>query len=261
MTDETKKENFEGHGNNWAVFDKSGEEGFIELAKEVIDDEKALVKTHGDFFCTIGLEPPIRVLALMRKDDESKKNLLDSMFPFFQIGNPTEVKVEEIKEWSTKGEAVIEGSVSGISMSFFDALYFLNKDKYKIGNTYVFNLAGLAHSFMKRTDNLEITPDKGPMKGEKINSSRMTAYFPSKDYGGEFSFAHPFTSFDGEVQVFGQKLYRYQFYVLAGMDDQAPLSFPLFVSEKILKGYKPELNDPITGTGWLQGYLADTLRD
>jgi hypothetical protein len=39
------------------------------------------------------------------------------------------------------------------------------------------------------------------------------------------------------------------------------LSFPLFVSEKVLKGYKPELNDPVTGTGWLQGYLADTLRE
>jgi len=146
-------------------------------------------------------------------------------------------------------------------MSFFDAFYFLNRDKYKIGNTYPFNLAALAHSFMKRTDSLEIKPDKGPMKGKTIHSGRMTAYFPSNDYGGEFSFTHPFTSFDGEVQAFGQKLYRYQFYTLAGMDDQAPLSFPLFVSEKVLKGYKPELNDPITGTGWLQGYLADTLRD
>ncbi len=76
MTGETKKENFEGHGNNWTVFGKSGDEGFIELAKEVIDDEKALVKTHGNFFCTIGFEPPIRVLALMRKDDESGKKVL-----------------------------------------------------------------------------------------------------------------------------------------------------------------------------------------
>lgn len=261
MTDETKKEKFEGHGNNWAAFGEYGEPEFIALAKKVVEDEKALVKTQGDFFCMIGFEPPIRALALMRKDDESKKNLLDSMFPFFQIGNPVDVKVEEIKEWSTKCEAVIEGSVGGISISFFDPFYFLNKDKYKIGNTYSFNLAGLAHSFMKRTDNLEIKPNEGPMKGETINSGRMTAYFPSNDYGGEFSFAHPFTSFDGEVQAFGEKLYRYQFYVLAGMDDQAPLSFPLFVSEKSLKGYKPELNDPVTGTGWLQGYLADTLRD
>lgn len=261
MTNETKKENFEGHGNNWATFGKYGEPEFIALAKKVVDDEKALVKTQGDFFCMIGYESPIRALALMRKDEESKKNTIDSMFPFFQIGNPVDVKISEIKEWSTKGEAVIEGSVSGISMSFFDAFYFLNKDKYKIGNTYPFNLAALAHSFMKRTDDLEIKPNEGPMKGETINSGRMTAYFPSNDYGGEFSFAHPFTSFDGEVHAFDQKLHRYQFYVLAGMDDQAPLSFPLFVSEKVLKGYKPELNDPITGTGWLQGYLADTLRD
>ena len=260
MSEETKKENFEGHGNNWAVFGKQGEHGFVAFAKKVLDDEKALIKTQGDFFCVIGYEPPIRAFVLLRKDDESKKNL-DSMFPFFQIGNPVDVKISEIKEWSTKGEAVIEGSVSGISISFFDAFYFLNKDRYKIGNTYPFNLAALAHSFVKRTDDLKIKPDKGPMKGETINSGRMTAYFPSSDYGGEFSFAHPFTSFDGEVQAFGQKLHRYQFYVSAGIDDQAPLSFPLFVSEKVLKEYKPELNDPITGSGWLQGYLADSLRD
>ena len=258
---EENKPNYEGHGNNWHSIADYSEQELIGIAKAVCEDKDATIKKAGDFIGMISLEPPIRGMALLRKDPEGGKNLLDSMYPLFQIGNPVDVKISEIKEWSTKGEAVIEGSVSGISISFFDAFYFLNKDKYKIGNTYSFNLAALAHSFMKRTDDLEIKPNEGPMKGETINSGRMTAYFPSNDYGGEFSFAHPFTSFDGEVRAFGQKLYRYQFYVLAGMDDQAPLSFPLFISEKALKDYKPQLNDPITGTGWLQGYLADTLRD
>lgn len=261
MTDETKKEKYEGHGNNWGAFGQFGEPEFISMGKKIIEDSKAIVKTQGELFGMIGYESPIRALALIRKGVDGGNNLLDSMYPFLQIGNPIEIKISAIHEWSNKGEAVIEGSVAGPAVSFFDALYFLNKDKYKIGHTYLFNLAGLAHSFMKRTENLEFVPDKGPMKGEKVDSSRMTAYFPNHDYDGEFTFSHPFTSFDGKIEAFGATLYRYQFYIMSATENGAALSFPLFVSEKVLKGYKPELNDSVTGSGWLQGYLADSLRD
>lgn len=258
MTGENK-ENFEGHGNNWAaVVDDFGEQKMVEISKPIIESKESIIKMKDDFFGMIGYEPPLRVLALIKKGAESSQ--LYSLYPFFQINNPVEVEISEIREWSTGGEGVIEGSVAGgVGVSFFDTLYFLNKDKYQVGNTYTFNLTGLAHGFSKRTDT-EMQVNKGPLKGRDVDSSRMTGFMPVREYGGEFTFYSPFESFSGSIEALGSKFYQYPF-ALTGLENGETFRFPLFVREQTLKGYEPELNDPLYGTGWLQGYLSGSLSE
>jgi len=255
MNEENKK--YESHGNNWSAFtDNFDTAKIIELAKTVVEDKKSIFKKNGDFLGTIGFESPLRVLALSLIEKENAK--LYSLYPFFQVSNPVNVEISKIHEWSNKGEAVIEGSIGGVAVNFFDTLYFLNKEKYKIGGTYQFNISGLAHSFTKRTKDLQFVADSGPIKGEKFDTTRVTSYIPNHVFGGEFSYYSPFESFSGIVESLGSKFYHYPFY-LRNIEDGIAFSFPLFVREQILGDYKPEINDPIAGTGWLQGYLIGSL--
>ncbi len=261
MSEENKQSEYEGHGNNWHAIADFDEGGLVQIAKKVCEDPKATIKNTQDFVGMISLEPPIRAIALLRIDHESKRNILDSLYPFFQVHNPVDVEISEICEWGNKVEAVIKGNINGMSVSFFDAFYFVNKKEYKIGNTYQFNLIGLAHSFMKRDEDLEFIHEKGPLKGEPVTTRWMTAYMDSEQYGGEFTFAHPFTSFLGSVDAFGSKFHVFPFEMASYAEGGPALSFPIYVREQTMKGYKPDLNDSVTGSGWLEGYLTDTFHD
>lgn len=261
MPDENKQLEYEGHGNNWHAIVDFDEGGSVGIAKTVCEDPDAIIKHAEDFVGMISLEAPIRAIALLRIDHEKKRTVLDSLYPFFQVHNPVDVEISEIREWGNKAEAVIKGHINGMPVSFFDAFYFVNKKEYKIGNTYQFNLIGLAHSFMKRDENLEFTNDKGPLKGEPVTTRWMTAYMDSEQYGGEFTFVSPFTSFIGSVEAFGSKFQVLPFGMASFTDGGPALSFPIYIRGQIMKGYKPNLNDSVTGSGWLQGYLTDTFRD
>lgn len=253
------KEEYESHGNNWgAVIDNFGMDKLVEIAKLITENKTSIHKVKGDFLGIIGFEPPFQVLLLNYRNKDNYE--IYSLYPFFRIGNPVDVKISKIDEWDNKCEAVIEGSLAnGTYITFFDTLYFLNKEKYVIGQSYKFNLVGLAHNFKKRIENLQFSPSSGPLKGEKFDSTCMTGYAPIDKYGGEFSFYSPFESFLGSVEFMGSKFHVHAFYQNTSNKDIV-LRFPLFIREQTLKGYKPQPNDPIEGTAWLQGYLIDSLR-
>jgi len=264
MSEETKKEKYEGHGNNWKAFIEDFDGKFGEMLVRAANNKDCKYLKNkerldvGDFLGIVNDGPPLSTLVLCHIEEENSQ--VYSYYPFIQMDNPLDVEISKIDEWENGGEAVIWGSVNGVSVSFFDTLYFLNKDKYKIGETYQFNIVGLAHSFSKRIENLEFVAEEGPMKGEKFYTANMTSFVPNHGYGGEFSYMSPFESFSGTIEALGSKFYQYPFY-LKNLEDGIAFSFPLFIRDKILGEYKPELNDPIAGTGWLQGYLVDSLKD
>ena len=260
---EQPKEKYEGHGNNWrAVIDNFEKEDVISIAKEIAEDENSLVINTDFFLGMINYDPPICGLALIFNNKEAKQLNLYSLYPFLQVQNPVEVEIAAIDEWSNQVEAVISGHVGEASVCFFDSLYFYNKEKYQIGKTYIFNLVGLAHSFAKRTKDLEITIEKAPFKGERLNSAGMTGYLPSHEYGGEFVYYHPFANFDEKITAFNSNFYRFQFNLASAINDNETIfSFPIYVREQLLNNYIPVASDPIVGTGWLQGYLADSFNN
>ena len=257
MNEETEK--FEGHGNNWgAVF---GNENFdvTKTITEIMNAEVFTVKSKNDYTSVISHNAPIRGLALIKKEED--KNVVWSGYPFLQISNPIEVSIEKIEEWSNGVEAIISGSVGLVSVSFFDTLYFLNKENYKIGQKYVFNIGAIGLYFEKRKEkDLILEPTEGPMKGEKLYTHKMTAFFPREKYGGEFEFVCPFVSFLGETTAFGEKFNIFPCWVRNRDTDTSAFTVPIYVNTKISNDTF-KTGDSISGVGWLQGYLADSFDD
>lgn len=66
---------------------------------------------------------------------------------FVKNGNLFSLKIKEIKEWDNGLEGWITAEFSdGRRLTFFDADYSINKDKYEIEKTYNFILGALAYS-------------------------------------------------------------------------------------------------------------------
>ncbi len=155
---------------------------------------------------------------------------------------------------------MIWGSIGEVSVSFFDPLYFINKEKYKTGEIHRFNLAALAHSFEKRTDDLVVDITEGPFKGEKFYTHKVTSYLPSSEYGGEFSYVCPFVSFSGNANFLDQSFSLFPFFLRSGEDESNIFGVPMFVNNNLIKDKLKE-NDSVRGIAWMQGYLADSFSD
>lgn len=258
MTEE-KKEKFEGHGNNWSATMGGDDFDVKQVVKTIVDAPNSVVKKVTDYSGIIGFDGPIKGLALIKINPENAE--LWSAYPFLQISNPIEVEIEKIEEYSNKVEAIISGSVGSVSVSFFDSLYFFNKDKYKIGEKFVFHLGAIALNFEKREEkDLILEPKEGPMKGEKLYTHKMTAFLPRADYGGEFEFTCPFVNFSGEVTAYDQKFKIFPYWVRAHDTDAPAFTLPMYINNKIIKG-DCKTNDSVTGVAWLQGYLVDSFDD
>lgn len=83
---------------------------------------------------------------------------------------------------------------------------------------------------------------------------------PVDTYGGEFSFICPFTSFNGQIEAFGQTFKIFPYHLMSGDMDQAAFNFPMFVRASLVEG-DLIAGDSIQGTAWLQGYLVDSLSE
>lgn len=257
---DTENQKYEGHGNTWSAV--AGKDFDVAaLAKKVVETTKESdVRNKNDFAGIISFDAPIRALALIHIDPKKEHSELYSLYPFLQISNPLAIEVDKIDEWSNGVEAVIEGSINGIKISFFEPLYFLNKGRYEVGKNYLFHLGAIAHLFAKRTKDLVIEPTEGPLKGEKLYTQKMTSFMTVENYGGEATFICPFTSFNGQTEAFGKSFKIFPYHLMSGDMDQAAFNFPMFVRTDLIEG-ELVAGDSMQGTAWLQGYLIDSLEE
>lgn len=254
MTEE--KEKIEVLGNHWSAVLGGGDLDMAKVVPQIVEAKNSIVKKSADFSGIISLEAPLKGLALIKINPENAE--LWSLYPFLQISNPIAVTISKIDEWSNGGEAVIWGSIGSASVSFFDTLYFFNKGKYKVGETYTFHLGAIAHSFEKRTKDLIIEPTEGPLKGEKLYTQKMTSFLPAHEYGGEFTFTCPFVSFSGDLIAFDQPFSVFPYHIISIETDAVMFTLPMYVNKNLVKG-DPQVNDSISGSAWLQGYLAGSF--
>lgn len=249
-----------GHGNHWDAITTSKED-FTEILVKAINTEadSKIYKGVKPYAGILGFNPPIRIFTLIKTGE--KANEMWSAYPFLQVDNPIQIRLDKIDEWPGGVEAVLTGTATnGMIVSFFDTFYFMNKEKYKVGQDNVFNIAGLAYTFKKRDSKiLEFTPDEGPMKGQKVSTHGMTGYQLGDVYTDDFVFMNSFKGFGSTYKLYNTKFYEFRYYHNSMEDDVAPLYFPIFVKTDLLGGYKPQPDDDIDGTGWLQGYLEGSL--
>lgn len=250
-----------GHGNHWnAVLMKENQLPALLVKAINTDVDDTVLVGISPYIGLLGFKPPVRVLSLLKREDKEKRIALWSAYPLLQVNNPIEVTLKGIEEWPNGVEAVLIGSTEhGADLSFFDTLYFQNKNKYKVGSTYVFHIAAIAYGLIKRPKEQEmIVIEDGPSK-EEHSTKGVTAYFFDDTYTDDFSFMNPFSGF-GETHSFnGVKMREFTFFLKALGEEKDPITFPMYIRNDLLDQYEPKEGDDVNGTGWLTGYLDGSL--
>lgn len=170
-------------------------------------------------------------------------------FPFFNTGNPIDVRITEITECRNGCEGQLEIYTKGSAMTFFDALYFKNKNRYYPGKDARVLLSGIAY-VLTRMKGIAVE-DKISKKAQKNNV-----------HDQELAFRHE----NGDVDdyVFRGRVKEVREFNVLGKNAQA-IKVPLrigadsvidiyvcatenAIKEKIHKG------DYVSGIVWLQGF-------
>lgn len=152
-------DDYQYHGNHWdCILDDPENE-----INQAISDSIEKGKPYGEATCDYNLDEklhgkvamleydngnsdsPIVVRSVVATTKENNLTLV-SGYPVVKDGNLIPLKITEIKEWDNGLEGWITAELSdGRNLTFFDADYSINKDKYEIGKSYDFILGALAY--------------------------------------------------------------------------------------------------------------------
>ncbi len=148
-----------GHGNHWECLQKPVEEAIQHFIPATIDKGELgqTIQREGLWFdrdqpSTETVVPIVMAnkafgtMALLVSDSIESRSALYSAYPFAVKGGKQRLRLTEIRDWGNEIEAVMVGeNEAGIEIAFFDTKYFLNRDRYQVGETYDFRIAGVIY--------------------------------------------------------------------------------------------------------------------
>ena len=212
---------------------------------------------------------------LNRKCSIESRSVLYSAYPFASKGGKQRLRLTEIRDWGNEIEAVLVGeNEDGIEIAFFDTKYFANRDRYQIGETYDFRIAGVIYKARCTNDEtIEITDQKriaefnegfsdeperlpdGTLAPIIIHYAGCFAYVSTSE---EYAEDAEFYCVIGKVEEFDLEGIRmFQITPKSG-DRKVPLPGVIFGAASVFKdGYVPKPGDSIGGGLWTQGFLDE----
>ena len=277
-----------GHGNHWECLSKPVEDtiqSFIPatIARGQVGES---VRRVGMWFdrdtpseetvrsVVLG-DTPLGSMVLLVTDSPRNRSVLYSAYPCALAGAKQHLTLREIRDWGNEVEAVLVGETpDGIDVAFFDTRYFLNRDHYRIGDTYDFDIAGLIYAArctndetITVTDQERIAAIQDGMSGEPerlpdgslaplvIHLAGCTGYAPtSNDYAEDAEF---YCVIGSVVEFDLEGIRIFQITPESG-EPNIPLPGVIFGAVSAFKdGYLPRLGDSIGGRLWTQGYLKE----
>lgn len=201
--------------------------------------------------------------------------VFQSYFPVYDAGTEVEVTLTAIHQWENGIEATLEGTLLGgeREIAFYDTRYALCKEAYKIGETYLFKLAGFAHRIeVLKGTKVKLSPEATEMlcraSGKKLkydaDGNVVSMSVESKDMvafagrGGECPEDHEFQS---SIRGFEQTSRRTdKHHVLkiacARGDDGTEVEIPLIVNPDLLGRTWPKVGQCVRGVLWMQGHCV-----
>ena len=216
----------------------------------------------------------IRFMGLVFNSSETGENLFASAYPFAVNGVTHRIEISEINSLEYRTEGVIEGLTElGSRISFFDPLFFLNKDRYQVGQAYEFSMTGMAHFIEKPpTDEVliqegqfyEMAVEEGGVEAGsplKISTAGMAAIFPRDDIGpAEYEFQGPMNNIR-TTRFDGYPVHAMEVTVKRDVEgDQADFDITLYGAQKVVRsGLRLEEGGDLSGLLWLQGHLIGSL--
>jgi hypothetical protein len=277
-----------GHGNHWECLKKPVDEAIASFISAAVDRGRAgkAVRRKGLWFnrghpteegvfsLLLG-DHDLGVMVLVVTDSQENVNSLYTAYPCAWKGARQHLRLKEIRDWGNEVEAVLVGENSdGIEIAFFDTRYFANRDRYQVGESYDFRIAGLIYSARCTNDETtEITDQERIAQFHKGMSSEperspdgtlapiVIEYAGCTGYAGA-SEAYPedaeFYCVIGKVAEFDFEGVRvFQITPKPG-DKTVPLPGLIFGAALMFKeGYVPKQGDSIGGGLWTQGFLEE----
>jgi hypothetical protein len=171
-------------------------------------------------------------------------------FPLLNIGKPIDVRITEITECENRFEGQLEIFTKGSVITFFDALYFKNKNKYFPGKDARVLLSGIAYVLTK-------------IKAAPAENNKKKAPEAPEQAGADLAFKYE----NGDVDdyVFRGKVKEVREFSVLGKKAQV-IRVPLRIShESVIDIYvcatenaireRLRAGDHVSGILWLQGFV------
>jgi|Deesub1362A_J573_1020465.scaffolds.fasta_scaffold00194_35 hypothetical protein len=178
-------------------------------------------------------------------------NEIWTAYPFISSGVVHRIQIDEIEEWENGIEAQIHGGLEDASITFFDTMYFKNKDTYKGGEKYRFSISALAYALSKADSRVIKDID-----GMEFSTEGLAGYFPFGEGDvDDFLFQTPVKEVS-ELGFGDKRVYKVKAALFRADYGSRDVDIFIYASEKATKGYVPKVGEDIGGLLWLQGYLT-----
>ncbi len=181
---------------------------------------------------------------------------LASAYPIALEGYTWPITVDEVVPWANGIEGQITGTCHGARISFFDTRFYANRRKYKIRETYDFQLSAFAYVVGRAAD-VEFDSDIGAKVSLKGAHAYMPADLdnPTADID-DYWFHSPLESEVGGAELAGRHLRVYP--IIIAIPDHFEMRINLYAARHTLDLEMEHVapGDDLEGFLWLQGRMS-----
>lgn len=175
-----------------------------------------------------------------------------STYPLFCAGTPVSARIIGVTECENKYEGQIEVFANGAILTIFDALYFMNKDRYSPGKDVNVLITGMAY-VLSKIKNADSKANKRDSSYRPIGIGEVAVRYENGDaddyvFRGIVHDVREFETMGKKAQVIKTSL-RLEI-------DAIPMDIYICATGNAIKE-KIHPGDYISGILWLQGFVTD----
>lgn len=243
-----------GHGDHWGCIVRSYEQGELmrllgEVTRSVERPELFQAEGVGVAACSLG--DRVRACVLLVDDR------LASAYPQGLGGPAWPVTLTEIVPWANGIEGQLAGTCHGAAVSFFDTRFYANRRRYRVGETYTFEMSAFAYT-LGRAPETEVYSDLGAKVSFKGAHAFMPAALGNEDADIDDYWFH--SPLEGEVSttdLLGRPLRVYP--VTLALPDEFEMRVDLYAADHALDSGVGRVapGEDLEGFLWLQGQLHE----
>jgi hypothetical protein len=240
-----------GHGDHWGCILRTVDEAkLVRYLVDVTRQDNNPERFGKDGLAFISAEGPVRARVLVRD------NVFVSAYPDATGDKIWPVTVHDVVQWTSGVDAQILGECHGEAVRFFDTRYFVNRDRYTLGETYDFRMGALAYK-LGAAGEMEA---HSPQVGAAVSFAGAHAYLPADDPGADIDDVWFHSPLEGEpvpAQLAGQSLAGYP--IIVAIPGNFERSLVAYAATHALSGSPASIKpgEDITGFLWLHGCLAE----
>ena len=242
-----------GHGDHWGCVVRATEQSeLMQFISGVIRDASRpeVFEATGAGMAVHAPGDDVSATVLVVNDK------LASAYPDALLGHKWPITVDKVVPWANGIEGQIMGTCHGASISFFDTRFYVNRRKYKIGETYDFQLSAFAYVVGKAAE-VEFDSDIGA----KVSLKGAHAYMPADINNptadiDDYWFHSPLESEVGGAELAGRHLKVYP--IIIALPDHFEMRINLYAARHTLDPNMEKVapGDDLEGFLWLQGCIS-----